>query len=223
MSESLASLGYSLLIGAHDGWLNTHANYNLSPSQHSLLVASNDGKGAQCTLASWGFVQPARGGSKGFAPINARGETMFEKALFKGAAIRGRCIIPTNGYYEWAVEDGGKRPYLLRVPGADVTWLGALQRVDRESGVRQFVVVTNDAHPTSQAIHERQPLIVTASKAEQWLGGGEILDTATQAHLLEPVEVEYWRVAQAVSSPSNNSADLMNEVSEPRGSGLFQE
>lgn len=52
--------------------------------------------------------------------INACSETVTEKGAFKAAAARRRCLVPADGYFEWAVQPGSttKVPYFLH--GDDV-------------------------------------------------------------------------------------------------------
>ncbi len=37
---------------------------------------------------------------KGFTTLNATSEELFSK-MFKDAALKRRCLIPSNGFYEW--------------------------------------------------------------------------------------------------------------------------
>src|SRR5208282_4909424 len=45
--------------------------------------------------------------------INARAETVLEKPAFKNAIRRRRCLIPSDGYYEWRPAAGRKQPYFI--------------------------------------------------------------------------------------------------------------
>ena len=80
--------------------------FNVSPSQEIPVIRSHDGETA-LELMRWGF-QPAWMKGKGNRPppINARGETLLERPMFKSAAGKGRCLIPADGFYEWKVDPG---------------------------------------------------------------------------------------------------------------------
>lgn len=58
---------------------------------------------------------------EGFKPlINARAETVTEKPVFSAAAKKRRCLVPSNGYFEWQKKrDGKKQPYFLSLADSD--------------------------------------------------------------------------------------------------------
>jgi putative SOS response-associated peptidase YedK len=61
-------------------------------------------------LVRWGFVPAwAKEVAPGKPLTNARSETILEKASFKNAVRRRRCLIPADGYYEWSGELGRKQ------------------------------------------------------------------------------------------------------------------
>lgn len=43
--------------------------------------------------------------------MNARSESVAEKPAFKRLLERRRCLVPTNGFYEWRQEATAKQPY----------------------------------------------------------------------------------------------------------------
>ena len=109
--------------------------FNVSPSQEVPVIRSRDGQ-TGLELMRWGF-QPAWMKGKGNRPppINARGESLLERPMFKSAVGKGRCLIPADGFYEWKVVPGqkAKQPMHLRLKGGELfafaalwTWGGAL-------------------------------------------------------------------------------------------------
>lgn len=99
--------------GAH------HESYNEAPSQLIRSVRLKSDGARELDLMAWGLVPFWAKDS--FKPlINARAETVTEKPAFRTAASRRRCLIPTNGYYEWQKgPDGKKQPYFLSLAGPD--------------------------------------------------------------------------------------------------------
>ncbi len=70
-------------------------------------------------LVKWGLIPSwAKEPSIGNKLNNARGETVAEKPAFLSSFPKHRCLIPANGFYEWAAitEDGKirKQPYYIR-------------------------------------------------------------------------------------------------------------
>ena len=45
--------------------------------------------------------------------INARSESATQKAAFKEALGRRRCLVPADSFYERKAEDGVKQPYRI--------------------------------------------------------------------------------------------------------------
>ena len=78
------------------------ARYNIAPSQDVPVVAS-DTRGIRLGLLRWGLVpawaDPPATGSR---MINARAESLLDKPSFKEAALARRCLVPADGFYEWA-------------------------------------------------------------------------------------------------------------------------
>ena len=53
-------------------------------------------------LARWGFLPGFVKDPRDFPLIiNARAETVIEKASFRNAMKRRRCLVPADAYYEW--------------------------------------------------------------------------------------------------------------------------
>src|SRR5688500_3514846 len=87
---------------------NIQPRFNVSPSQ-SIPVIRSQADGPRLEMMQWG-IQPAWMNGKSNRPptINARGETLLERPMFKSAVSKGRCLIPADGFYEWKVIPGQK-------------------------------------------------------------------------------------------------------------------
>ncbi len=94
-------------------------SFNEAPSQLIRSVRTKSDEQRELDLMKWGLVPFCAKDS--FKPlINARAETVTEKPAFKTATSKRRCLIPTNGYYEWKVRpDGKKQPYFLSLATDD--------------------------------------------------------------------------------------------------------
>ncbi len=56
----------------------------------------------------------------GGALINARAETMLDKPSFRPAADqRMRCVVVTEGFYEWQINGKDRQPYYIFHAGGD--------------------------------------------------------------------------------------------------------
>jgi putative SOS response-associated peptidase YedK len=88
-----------------------HPRYNIAPTQLIPVVRSR-GPRRVITSMRWGLI-PNWAKDASMAQINARSETLLEKPAFKASFEVRRCLIPTDGFYEWKRTPGPKQPYLL--------------------------------------------------------------------------------------------------------------
>ncbi|MBQ8409642.1 MAG: SOS response-associated peptidase [Clostridia bacterium] len=110
---------------------------------------------------------PGKWGFQGFnhkgVIINARAETVMEKPFFRDCFLNRRCIIPTNGYYEWSKS---KEKYRFNLPDSPLSCLAGLYRNDPDGA--RFVILTTSANESVTPVHHRMPLVLTPSMTELW-------------------------------------------------------
>jgi hypothetical protein len=79
--------------------------YNIAPTQPIAIVtaaAHSQGARRHFTLMRWGFLPGFVKDPKNFSLlINARAETLTEKASFRAAVKRRRCLVVADSFYEW--------------------------------------------------------------------------------------------------------------------------
>src|SRR5215470_5210772 len=82
---------------------NFTPRFNVAPeTSPNIPVIVRHRGGNECRLMQWGLIPHwAADPSIGNRTINARAETLTELPSFKGLVHRCRCIIPTDGFYEW--------------------------------------------------------------------------------------------------------------------------
>ena len=124
-------------------------------------------------LVRWGFV-PYWAKEVGPKPlINARAETIFEKASFKNAIRRRRCLIPADGFYEWKGDvPGRKQPHFIHKPdnslfafaGIWEHWMGP-----DGSELESAAIITTEPNREMATIHTRMPLIIAPENFAPWL------------------------------------------------------
>jgi len=115
----------------------------------------------------WGFE-----GYKGRPVINARSETALEKPMFQTSMRERRCLIPASGYYEWMKAEGAgrKTKYQFYTPGGSLYFAG-FYRLEKNSVLPHFVILTRQAVGDAEAIHDRMPVILPEKHIEAWLHG----------------------------------------------------
>jgi putative SOS response-associated peptidase YedK len=91
--------------------------YNIAPT-HPVPVIRQHPKEPIRQIASmrWGLIPHwARDASIAGSTINARSETAAEKPAFRDPIRFRRCLIPADGFYEWARKGASKQPFCFEV------------------------------------------------------------------------------------------------------------
>ncbi len=91
--------------------------YNVAPQQDvPVVVGTGDNRG-RVEAMRWGLVPPwASDSGVGNKMINARAETLLERPAFRGPLSKGRrCLVPVDGFYEWAKAGDKRQPYRVRM------------------------------------------------------------------------------------------------------------
>lgn len=97
---------------------NFPARYNVAPTQEVPVVALDREGVCRFRLMRWGLLPLFVKDPKKFPTlINARSEDVLAKPSFSHAMRFWRCLVPTDGFYEWTGPKGKRRPFLLRPRG----------------------------------------------------------------------------------------------------------
>jgi putative SOS response-associated peptidase YedK len=154
-------------------------------------------------LVRWGFVPAwAKEVAPGKPLTNARSETILEKASFKNAVRRRRCLIPADGYYEWSGELGRKQAYqVTRADSGPFAFAGLWEHWQGADGseFETAAIITTAALSPMAAVHPRMPVIVAPHLHRDWLASETVeagkMIYAVLSHpdptlIVEPVELE---------------------------------
>lgn len=148
-------------------------NWNVAPTDQVYAAAEHDGV-RQLGTFRWGLIPFwAKDRKIGARNINARSETVAEKATFRDSFVRKRCLIPADGFYEWEVKERGKLPhYFHSSSGAPLAFAGlwASWR-DRETNekVKTCSIITGTPNTLVQPIHDRMPVMLRHEAWASWL------------------------------------------------------
>jgi putative SOS response-associated peptidase YedK len=191
---------------------NIQPRFNVSPSQSVPVIRSQD-NGPALEFMRWGF-QPAWMKGNRPPPINARGETLLERPMFKGAANKGRCLIPADGFYEWKMIPGqkAKQPMHIRLKdGALFAFAGLWTWGGDEVGPTCAIITTapNDLVAT---IHDRMPVILTEHGEQLWMDKDAPPEEAMSVLAAYPADL---MEAFAVSTAVNRAGWEAPEMVEP--------
>lgn len=134
--------------------------------------------------------------------LNAKGETVQEKPMFRHAFRTGRCLVPAAGFFEWREFNKKKYPYFISSAQEEFLLMAGISDrwVHKETGeeIETYSIVTTEANALMRTIHNtkmRMPLILPSSEAALWVTGSELAalemvkpcaETLIKAHTIAP-------------------------------------
>jgi putative SOS response-associated peptidase YedK len=184
-------------------------SWNIAPTRVVPVVRETAEGERECVLLRWGLVPSwAKDPAIGARMINARAESVADKAAYRAAFRKRRCLVPVTGFYEWKPAGRYKQPYLLRLAGAPLFALGGLwERWHSPDGevMQTFTIVTTDASDAIRPYHERMPLVISRADYEEWLS------SPNPGALMQPFDqgaFEIHAVSRRVNAVENDDASL---------------
>jgi putative SOS response-associated peptidase YedK len=203
--------------------------YNLAPGQEApVIVWDHQRQKRRLGLVRWGLVPPwVEEPGRGPTPINARAEGLAEKPMFRRAFRRRRCLVPADGFFEWAEAAGGQQPYLFRrADGEPFGMAGLWERWRDQEGqdeVVSFAIVTVPANELAARVHPRMPAILAPQDEALWLDDG-VEEPERLQGVLAPFpagELEAFAVTGRCNSPAREGPECVEPL--PEEQDLFQQ
>ena len=182
--------------------------YNVAPAQ-AVLAVREASEGREAALLKWGLVPRwSKDPGIGNKLINARSETVTEKPSFREAFARRRCLVPVDGFFEWARRGDRKRPFYFHMrDGEPFAIAGLWERWEGEGGpLETCTLLTTEANELLAPYHDRMPVILGPDDYEMWLSP-DVRDGGSLTRLLRPYphgEMSAYAVSTLVNSPSND-------------------
>lgn len=193
---------------------NFPPRYNVAPTQPIAIVRIDRGK-RRFALTRWGLIPSWVKDPKQFALlINARAEGITQKASYRAAMQRRRCLVPADGFYEWQKTPGGKRPFYVHARnGGPMAFAGLWETwMDATGGeIDTAAIVTCPANAMLAPIHDRMPVVLAPEKYDAWLDT-ENVDAAAASALLKPAPedmLQAYEISTRVNSVKNEGAELV--------------
>ena len=145
--------------------------------------------------------------------INARIETIVSKYLFKESFIKRKCLIISNGYFEWKKIDNTKQPYFISIPKNVLMFFGGLWRQEIKNNVKTNVVciITKEANKDLSKIHSRMPLIMSHNEGLEFLNDNDNRFLENNKSVFED-DIDYYPVSKIVNNPKNNDENCIKEI-----------
>lgn len=131
--------------------------------------------------------------------LNARIETLTEKASFQGLVSAQRCIVPSSGFFEFQHKGIEKIPFFIYPTETPIFSMAGLydEWLNRNTGeiIQSFTIITTKANSLMEDIHnhkKRMPLLLDQNQIQGYLLGEENINSysnrpyeAMQAHKID--------------------------------------
>lgn len=194
--------------------------YNIAPSQWCPVIHQDDQE--HIYLYRWGLIPYwAKDIKIGYKMINARAETLWEKAGFKRAIQKSRCIIPSDGFYEWKKGAGKqKQPYRICLKSEEIMYFAGLSEVWKNPDgkkINSFSIITTEPNELMADIHNRMPVILPHNTTiSTWLN--PYTSKEELQNLLRPCDTELLKaypVSPSLGNVKNEGEHLIQPWQPP--------
>jgi putative SOS response-associated peptidase YedK len=193
--------------------LETTPRYNVAPTQDVVTIMRNGTD--HLAQLRWGLIPSwAKDESIGSRMINARAESLAEKASFKGLLRSKRCLVLADGFYEWKQENGSKTPMFITMKsGKPFAFAGLWDNWKSPDGqqIRSCTIITTEPNELVASIHNRMPAILLPDARELWLDTN-VRDEQALLHWLTPYPADQMTarpVSRLVNDPKHDSPELI--------------
>ena len=187
---------------AHEFAQRHTPRYNIAPSQLSLIVVQQVAR-RRPAWASWGLIPSwAKDASIAHRTINARSESASLKPSFRDAMRSRRCLVPTDGFFEWRGAGRQRQPMYFTLKSQQLMAFAGLWETWRDTTGHErvtFTVLTTTPSADIDDVHDRMPVILPRESWADWCD-----PTQPAEPLLRPLEagrLQRWDVDPRMNSP----------------------
>ena len=212
LTQSSKTLDYARMLDAVP-MMDARPSYNVAPSQPISICRMNGER--SLVQVRWGLIPHwAKEAQHGYSTINARAETVATKPAYRDAFKKRRCLIPTDGFYEWR-QTTPKQPFFIhRQDGQPFALAGLWEHWEKEDQViESCAIIITSANNILKPIHDRMPVIIDSENFDTWLN--PMIDGKELIEMLIP-HAEYgyeaYPISSAVNKPANNEPSLIDRL-----------
>jgi len=166
-------------------------------------------------VPSWAKGSKAEVTKKFLHTFNARCESVFELASYRGPILKQRCLIPVRGWHEWP---DSRTPYFIHRADEAPLLLGGIWDVweCEEEVITSMSVLTTPPGRYMGKFHDRSPLILEDEAASAWLDPGLRADDLRA--FFKPYESEHleaYRVSTLANQARNKTEAVCAAIAPP--------
>jgi putative SOS response-associated peptidase YedK len=190
--------------------------YNIAPSQPVPIIRIGNA-GREMVMARWGLTPHwSKEAKTRYSTINARIETVADKPAYRTPFKHRRCLIPADGFYEWAIISGRKMPHYIRRKGGGPFAMAGLW--DRWEGngesLESCSIIVMPSCGVMKPLHERMPAILAPTEYDLWTDPS-VTDKAEILNCLDPAyssQLEIQPISPWVNSPKHDDKRCLEPV-----------
>ncbi len=189
--------------------------YNSAPSQNLAVISTENPD--ELSFYRWGLIPFWSKDIKiGNRLINAKSETISEKPAFRNSFKRKRCLVLSDGFFEWKkITAKEKIPYriflkdepLFAMAGIWDTWKDA-----EGKPINSFSILTTGPNELMKNIHHRMPVILGRDNEQEWLKSENSEELKRLFDPFPSEQITAYPVSKLVNSPVNDVPEIMEAV-----------
>ena len=199
---------------------DTHIAHNICPTDYADVLTQENGEfGIERMrfglIPSWAKGSMAEVSKKFLHTFNARCESVFELASYRGPILKQRCLIPVRGWHEWP---DSRTPYFIHRADDAPLLLGGIWDVWKsvDAVITSMSVLTTPPGRYMGKFHDRSPLILEDEAAAAWLDPGLRVDDLRA--FFKPYESEHleaYRVSTLANQARNKTEAVCAAIAPP--------
>jgi putative SOS response-associated peptidase YedK len=205
-------------FGLTQSTLTLEPRFNVAPSQHMPVVLQDASGAVTVEALKWGLIPAwSKDGKPNYSMINARAEGIETKPAYRKPIRSQRCIVPSDGFYEWQKRQDGKLPHFIHLKSEEIFGFAGLYDIYRDKDgneTKTYSIITTVANELMEPIHDRMPVILRRDDEKLWLDR-KITDLSVILPLLKPYpasQMEAYPVSTRVNKPVVDTPELIEAV-----------
>jgi putative SOS response-associated peptidase YedK len=224
LTKGIKSLSENFSVD-HWDFKNLKSNYNIFPGNFTpVLIKEKEIRVVK--KMRWGLIPSwSKNITIGNNMINARSETLLEKPSFQNLINQNRCIVFSDGYFEWKIENGIKKPFYIHhhekktlpMAGLWTKWTS-----NNSEKIHSYTIITTTSQKQLSSIHRRMPVILNKDDIEDWLNTNNRRTSITLEKLHQiNSRLNFHPVSSFVNSVKNNTKRCIQRVTISETISLF--
>jgi putative SOS response-associated peptidase YedK len=188
--------------------------FNIAPSQIAPVILNKFPN--EVALCKFGLVPSwSKESTSSYSMINARSETVMEKPTYKRLIKSKRCLVISDGFYEWKKLVDKKIPYRFFLKNEEPFAFAGIwdHWGEGENEFFSFSILTCKPNQIVAQAHDRMPCILDPEDESKWLQDDTPMNFVLA--MLRPypaTKMDAYPISTLVNSPANNSPEIIKPV-----------